>query len=79
MAVVSCLVPEPQFEGQTKTKLGNGEIKGIVASVVNEKLAEFLRGEPQSRQQDHLEGRRRGTGAGRGAQGPRPHAQKRGT
>jgi DNA gyrase subunit B len=46
VAVVSCLVPEPQFEGQTKTKLGNGEIKGIVASVVNEKLAEFLEENP---------------------------------
>jgi len=46
VAVVSCLVPEPQFEGQTKTKLGNGEIKGIVASVVNEKLAEFFEEKP---------------------------------
>jgi DNA gyrase subunit B len=46
VAVVSCLVPEPQFEGQTKTKLGNGEIKGIVASVVNEKLAEFFEENP---------------------------------
>ncbi len=48
VAVVSCLVPEPQFEGQTKTKLGNGEIKGIVASVVNEKLAEFFEENPTS-------------------------------
>jgi len=46
VAVVSCLVPEPQFEGQTKTKLGNGEIKGIVSSVVNEKLAEFFEENP---------------------------------
>ncbi|NKB86945.1 MAG: DNA topoisomerase (ATP-hydrolyzing) subunit B [Acidobacteria bacterium] len=48
VAVVSCLVPEPQFEGQTKTKLGNGEIKGIVASVVNEKLAEFFEENPKA-------------------------------
>ena len=35
-------VPDPKFEGQTKTKLGNGEVEGIVAKVVNDKLAEFL-------------------------------------
>ncbi len=46
VAVVACLVPDPQFEGQTKTKLGNGEVKGIVASVVNEKLAEFFEENP---------------------------------
>lgn len=41
-AVVSVKVPEPQFEGQTKTKLGNNEVKGIVESLVNEKLADWL-------------------------------------
>jgi len=46
-AVISVRVPEPQFEGQTKTKLGNSEIKGIVESVVNEKLSEFLEEHPQ--------------------------------
>ncbi|RMI01705.1 MAG: DNA topoisomerase (ATP-hydrolyzing) subunit B [Calditrichaeota bacterium] len=45
-AIVSVKVPEPQFEGQTKTKLGNGEVKGIVESIVNEKLAEFLEQNP---------------------------------
>ena len=45
-AVVSVKVPEPQFEGQTKTKLGNGEVEGIVAKVVNDKLAEFLERTP---------------------------------
>jgi len=41
-AVVSVKVPEPQFEGQTKTKLGNSEVKGIVESLVNEKLADWM-------------------------------------
>ncbi|HOV28966.1 MAG TPA: ATP-binding protein, partial [Synergistales bacterium] len=41
-AVISVKLPEPQFEGQTKTKLGNGEIKGIVDSIVYEGLMELL-------------------------------------
>lgn len=45
-AVVSVKVPEPQFEGQTKTKLGNGEVEGIVASIVNEQLGQFLEENP---------------------------------
>jgi DNA gyrase subunit B len=45
-AIVSVRVPDPQFEGQTKTKLGNSEVEGIVAKVVNEKLAEFLEQNP---------------------------------
>lgn len=40
--VVSVKVVDPQFEGQTKTKLGNTEVKGIVESLVNEKLADWL-------------------------------------
>src|SRR5207247_3173479 len=40
--VLSIKVKNPQFEGQTKTKLGNSEIEGIVKSVVNEALAEFF-------------------------------------
>lgn len=45
-AVISVKVPEPQFEGQTKTKLGNSEVKGIVDSVVTEKLGIFLEENP---------------------------------
>ncbi|HWU43502.1 MAG TPA: hypothetical protein VN132_08690, partial [Bdellovibrio sp.] len=41
-AVISVKVREPQFEGQTKTKLGNTEVKGIVESMVNEKLADWM-------------------------------------
>ncbi|MCC6159421.1 MAG: DNA topoisomerase (ATP-hydrolyzing) subunit B [Deltaproteobacteria bacterium] len=44
--VIACKVREPQFEGQTKTKLGNSEVKGIVESLVNEKLGEFLAENP---------------------------------
>ncbi|MCX5686890.1 MAG: ATP-binding protein, partial [Candidatus Omnitrophica bacterium] len=45
-AVVSIKVPNPQFEGQTKTKLGNSEIEGIVESIVNEALGGFLEENP---------------------------------
>ena len=40
--VISCKVPNPQFEGQTKTKLGNGEVEGLVESIVNEGLGKFF-------------------------------------
>jgi len=41
-AVVSIKVTEPQFEGQTKTRLGNSEVRGIVESIVNESLSNYL-------------------------------------
>lgn len=47
-AVISVKLKNPQFEGQTKAKLGNGEIKGVVSSVVNEALAEFLEKHPNN-------------------------------
>jgi len=46
-AIISIRLPEPQFEGQTKTKLGNSEIRGIVESSVGEKLYEFLEETPK--------------------------------
>ena len=45
-AIINVKVPEPQFEGQTKTRLGNGEVMGIVSSVVYEKLMEYLEEHP---------------------------------
>ena len=45
-AVISVKIPRPQFEGQTKTKLGNTEVKGIVETVVNDKLGQFLEENP---------------------------------
>ena len=46
-AVLSVKVAEPQFEGQTKTKLGNSEVQGIVESIVNEKLGIWLEDHPR--------------------------------
>lgn len=46
-AILSIKIPEPQFEGQTKMKLGNSEVKGIVDSAVYEKLGEFLMENPR--------------------------------
>ena len=45
-AVISVKVKEPQFEGQTKTKLGNSEVSGIVFSIMNEALSTFLEENP---------------------------------
>ena len=45
-AVISVKVPEPQFEGQTKTKLGNSEVKGFVEQIVGEQLGNYLELKP---------------------------------
>ncbi len=45
-AVISVKLPDPQFEGQTKTKLGNSEIQGIVESILNEELNTYLEEHP---------------------------------
>ena len=45
-AIISVKVPEPQFEGQTKTKLGNSEIKGIVDKIIYEGILDFLEENP---------------------------------
>ena len=46
VAVVSVKIPRPQFEGQTKTKLGNTEVKGIVEAILNDKLGAYLEQNP---------------------------------
>ncbi len=48
VAVLSIKVPEPQFEGQTKTKLGNSEVRGIVESLINDRLSTWLEENPAS-------------------------------
>jgi DNA gyrase subunit B len=45
-AVISVKIPHPQFEGQTKTKLGNTEVKGIIEAIVNDKLGAYLEENP---------------------------------
>src|SRR6186997_973152 len=46
VCVISVKLPQPQFEGQTKTKLGNSEVKGIVETLVNDGLGQFLEESP---------------------------------
>jgi DNA gyrase subunit B len=46
VCVISVKLPQPQFEGQTKTKLGNSEVKGIVETLVNDGLGKFLEESP---------------------------------
>jgi DNA gyrase subunit B len=51
VAIVSVKLQDPQYEGQTKTKLGNSEIKGFVEGIVNQKLSEFLEENPSDAKQ----------------------------
>ena len=72
-AIISVKIRDPQFEGQTKTKLGNPPVEGFVQAAVNRGLAEFLEENPTDGTRDHPQGgRRRARPRGR-AQGPRPH------
>ena len=61
VAVVSVKLPEPQFEGQTKTKLGNSEVEGLVSGLVNEKLGEYFEKNPVrcEARSGHMRSRRR--------------------
>ena len=58
-AIISVKVQDPQFEGQTKTKLGNPPVEGFVQAAVNKGLAEFLEENPPGRPPDHQQGRLR--------------------
>ena len=49
--VIHVIIPEPQFEGQTKEKLGNSEVRGVVESAVGERLAEFFEENPNTARQ----------------------------
>src|SRR5881409_330945 len=55
-ASVSVKVPEPQFEGQTKTKLGNSEVKGTVEALVNDRLAVYFEEHPPEARRIMLKG-----------------------
>ncbi len=55
-AIISVKVPEPQFEGQTKTKLGNSEVKGTVEALVNDRLAVYLEEHPAEARRVVLKG-----------------------
>ena len=77
-AVISVKIPQPQFEGQTKTKLGNSEVKGYVETLMNEKLAVFLEENPQIAKRDPGEIDRCGPRPRSGPQGPRPDPAQRG-
>ena len=71
--MISVKLPDPQFEGQTKTKLGNPPVEGLVKETVNRKLGEFLEENPGEGPPHPPEGRGRRPRPRRGAQGPRPH------
>ena len=65
-AIISVKISEPQFEGQTKQKLGNSEARGAVDSVVSEQLTYFLEQNPDCCK-DHLREIRAGTACQRGS------------
>ena len=77
-AVISCRVPHPQFEGQTKTKLGNGEVEGIVNSLVRRVPRQVPRREPEGGQGDLQQGPAGGRGPRRRPQAERAHPRAQG-
>ena len=72
-AVISAKLADPQFEGQTKTKLGNPGMEGFVASIVNQKLAEFLEENPADARQIIRKAVSAAQARVGRAQGARPH------
>ena len=73
-AVISAKLADPQFEGQTKTKLGNPGMEGFVATIVNARPGRVPRGEPGRGQPGHPQGGPGRAGPRRRAQGARPDA-----
>ena len=73
-AIISVKLQDPQFEGQTKTKLGNPGMEGFVASVVNQKLGEFLEENPHRGNAVVRKAVQAAQARDGGAQGARPDA-----
>ena len=73
-AIISVKIPDPQFEGQTKTKLGNPPVEGFVQAAVNKGLAEFLEENPTDAQQIISKAVAAPARPRGGAQGARPDA-----
>ena len=71
-AIVSVKVPDPQFEGQTKTKLGNSEVESFVTQAVNEQLGTWLEEHPADAKRIVQQGRPGAAGPRGRPQGPRP-------
>ena len=79
-AVISVKLRDPQFEGQTKTKLGNPWMRGFVEQTVNQKLAEFLEENPTDAQQiiqKAIDAARRAAGGAQGARADAPQERAR--
>ena len=74
IAIISVKIPQPQFEGQTKTKLGNSEVKGIVEQIVNDKLGAYLEENPAVARKMIAKAVDAAAGARSGAQGARARA-----
>ncbi len=69
-AVISVNLPQPEFEGQTKTKLGTSEVRGLVEGLLYEQLMDHLEENPATAKAIVAQGGRRGAGSRGGAKGP---------